>query len=123
MDVGGTFMETVNSMKDITLFAPSNEAWNDPGVQNIMRDKAKMRDILNMHIVRDRMNIERIRQGTQNSVKTQVKMPFFSFILWFIDFHGWFSCNFCYRFPNCRLLSMDEVCFSMCSQIAMAIKR
>lgn len=37
MDVGGEFMQTVNSMKDITLFAPSNEAWNDPTVQNIIR--------------------------------------------------------------------------------------
>lgn len=37
MDVGGEFMQTVNSMKDITLFAPSNEAWNDPIVQNIIR--------------------------------------------------------------------------------------
>lgn len=37
MDVGGEFMETVNSMKDITLFAPSNEAWKDPMVQNIIR--------------------------------------------------------------------------------------
>lgn len=37
MDYGGEFMQTVNSMKDITLFAPSNEAWNDPMVQNIIR--------------------------------------------------------------------------------------
>lgn len=37
MDVGGEFMQTVNSMKDITLFAPSNEAWSDPMVQNIIR--------------------------------------------------------------------------------------
>lgn len=37
MDYGGEFMQTVNSMKDITLFAPSNEAWNDPMVQNILR--------------------------------------------------------------------------------------
>lgn len=37
MDYGGEFMQTVNSMKDITLFAPSNDAWNDPMVQNIIR--------------------------------------------------------------------------------------
>lgn len=37
MDFGGEFMQTVNSMKDITLFAPSNEAWNDPVVQNVIR--------------------------------------------------------------------------------------
>lgn len=37
MDVGGEFMQTVNTLKDLTLFAPSNEAWNDPVVQNIIR--------------------------------------------------------------------------------------
>lgn len=35
MDYGGEFMETINNMKDVTLFAPSNEAWNDPNLENI----------------------------------------------------------------------------------------
>lgn len=36
MDVGGEFMQTINSMRDVTLFAPSNEAWNRPEVRNII---------------------------------------------------------------------------------------
>lgn len=36
MDVGGEFMQTINSMHDVTLFAPSNEAWNRPEVRNII---------------------------------------------------------------------------------------
>lgn len=63
-------MQRVNSMKDITLFAPTNEAWNDPVVQNIIRDKARMRDILNLHVVKNRMNIESIRQGNIHTVNT-----------------------------------------------------
>lgn len=70
MDVGGEFMQRVNSMKDITLFAPTNEAWSDPVVQNIIRDKGRMRDILNLHVVRNRMNIESIRQGNTHTVST-----------------------------------------------------
>lgn len=68
MDVGGEFMQTVNKMNDITLFAPSNEAWNDPMVQNIIRDRNRMRDILNLHLVRDRLNTERIRQGNTHTI-------------------------------------------------------
>lgn len=36
MDRGRDFMTKVNQMKDITIFAPSNEAWNDPAVINIL---------------------------------------------------------------------------------------
>lgn len=36
MDMGGDFMQTINSMKDVTLFAPSNDAWNETGVRNIL---------------------------------------------------------------------------------------
>ncbi|KAJ6637756.1 Fasciclin-1 [Pseudolycoriella hygida] len=68
MDFGGEFMQKVNSMKDVTLFAPSNEAWNDPNLLNIIRNKEKMKEILNLHIVRDRLNTERMRQTNPNVI-------------------------------------------------------
>lgn len=37
MDVGNDFLRNVNSLKDVTIFAPSNEAWNSLIVQNIIR--------------------------------------------------------------------------------------
>jgi len=37
MDVGGEFMLNINRMRDVTLFAPSNEAWSDPNLNNIIR--------------------------------------------------------------------------------------
>jgi hypothetical protein len=36
MDVGGEFMKTINQMRDVTLFAPNNDAWNQPGVRNVL---------------------------------------------------------------------------------------
>lgn len=39
MDLGATnqFLKELTVAKDITLFAPSNEAWKEPSVQNIIR--------------------------------------------------------------------------------------
>lgn len=39
MDLGANnqFLNELTLAKDITLFAPSNEAWNDISVQNILR--------------------------------------------------------------------------------------
>lgn len=34
------------------------------------RNKEKMKEILNLHIVRDRLNTERMRQATPNVVST-----------------------------------------------------
>lgn len=68
MDSGGEFMRTVNELKDVTLFAPSNEAWNDPGVRSILQDKRKMASILNLHLVRYRVNVERLQQDSRQNV-------------------------------------------------------
>jgi hypothetical protein len=38
MDYGGEFMQTINNLKGpVTLFAPSNEAWSHPTLNNIIR--------------------------------------------------------------------------------------
>lgn len=41
----------------------------------LYRDRNRMRDILNLHLVRDRLNTERIRQGNLHTVS---KIIFFS---------------------------------------------
>ncbi|CRK94485.1 CLUMA_CG007991, isoform A, partial [Clunio marinus] len=68
MDVGGEFMTTINSMRDVTLFAPSNEAWNRPEVRNIIGNKQKMREILNLHLVNERLNSDKIRANNNNQI-------------------------------------------------------
>lgn len=68
MDSGGEFMRTVNEMRDVTLLAPSNEAWNDAGVRSILQDKQKMARILNLHLMRSRVNVEHLQQESRRGV-------------------------------------------------------
>ncbi|XP_077294817.1 fasciclin 1 Fas1 domain-containing isoform X2 [Arctopsyche grandis] len=60
MDLGGDFMQTMTRMRDLTLFAPSNEAWKDPTLNNIIRNKEKLQEILNLHVVRERLPLNKI---------------------------------------------------------------
>uniref|UniRef100_A0A1B0EZU3 FAS1 domain-containing protein n=1 Tax=Lutzomyia longipalpis TaxID=7200 RepID=A0A1B0EZU3_LUTLO len=55
-------------MKDVTLFAPSNEAWSDSNLNNIIRNRERMREILNLHIVRDRLNTDKIKTNNLNQI-------------------------------------------------------
>ncbi|XP_037921573.1 fasciclin-1 isoform X4 [Hermetia illucens] len=68
MDSGGQFMEIINNLTDVTILAPSNAAWMDSTVYNVIGNKTKMKEILNLHIIRDRLNIEKIRQRNQNAI-------------------------------------------------------
>ncbi|CAH1730246.1 unnamed protein product [Chironomus riparius] len=81
MDVGGEFMQAINSMRDVTLFAPSNEAWNRPEVRNILANKQKMREILNLHLVSERYSAEKIRSNNNQiiQVPTNVDKKFLYF--------------------------------------------
>lgn len=84
--------------KDITLFAPSNEAWSEYSVQNIIRsahfpyifliylfilydklnkysyykifyrNSQKLKEILNLHLVRERLPMDAIIHNNLNQV-------------------------------------------------------
>ncbi|KAK0079745.1 hypothetical protein PV325_000871 [Microctonus aethiopoides] len=60
-DYGGNFMETIMRQQDITLFAPSNAAWNEEGVRHILQDKERFKEILNLHFVRERLPLDKIK--------------------------------------------------------------
>ncbi|XP_064549349.1 fasciclin-1 isoform X4 [Drosophila montana] len=68
MDAGGAVLEGINNLSEVTILAPSNEAWNVSSIDNIIRDRKKMTDILNMHIIKDRLNVEKIRQKNANMI-------------------------------------------------------
>ncbi|KRF83544.1 fasciclin-1 isoform X5 [Drosophila novamexicana] len=68
MDAGGAVLEGINNLSEVTILAPSNEAWNISSIDNIIRDRKKMTDILNMHIIKDRLNVEKIRQKNANMI-------------------------------------------------------
>lgn len=55
----------MNSMKgqpNITLFAPSNAAWEVPEVKEVLKDSKRIGDILNLHLVREPLPMELIKQ-------------------------------------------------------------
>lgn len=67
-DFDPEFVTRMKHMKDLTVFAPSNEAWNDPNLQNIIRNRHRMAEVLNLHLVRDRLNTEKIKNNNVNQV-------------------------------------------------------
>ncbi|XP_052749257.1 fasciclin-1 [Galleria mellonella] len=70
LDLGANnqFFKELTIAKDITLFAPSNEAWNEYSVQNIIRNHQKLMDILNLHLVRDRLPMDAIIHNNMNQI-------------------------------------------------------
>ncbi|XP_023170236.2 fasciclin-1 isoform X4 [Drosophila hydei] len=68
MDAGGAVLDGINNLSEVTILAPSNEAWNTSSIDNIIRDRQRMSDILNMHIIKERLNVEKIRQKNANMI-------------------------------------------------------
>ncbi|CAH2071330.1 unnamed protein product, partial [Iphiclides podalirius] len=70
LDLGehNQFLNELTLAKDITLFAPSNEAWNENSVQNIIRNHQRLREILNLHLVRERLPLDAIIHNNMNQL-------------------------------------------------------
>lgn len=71
-DFGDEIMTSINHLSDVTLFAPSNEALNEPGVKQMLQDKNRMKEILKLHYVKERLTLEKIRDKSVSQVS-----PFF----------------------------------------------
>nr|XP_018899589.1 PREDICTED: fasciclin-1 isoform X3 [Bemisia tabaci] len=70
-DAQPEFMDHLTRMKELTLLAPSNNAWRDPAVNNILRNKTKLQEILYLHLVPSRLSVERIQDmANQQQVNT-----------------------------------------------------
>lgn len=67
-DFGGDILGTINNLRDVTLFVPSNAALEQPGVRQILQDKRRVKEILNLHYVKERLTIERIRDTNSGQV-------------------------------------------------------
>jgi len=37
MDNGGAVLDDINSLSEVTILAPSNEAWNSSNINNVLR--------------------------------------------------------------------------------------
>ncbi|GFG33414.1 hypothetical protein Cfor_04085, partial [Coptotermes formosanus] len=69
-DEGGDFMQEITRMRDLTLFAPSNLAWSAANIDNLY-NRERLREILNLHLVHQRLTVEKIRDENIH----QVYMP------------------------------------------------
>uniref|UniRef100_A0ABD2VU11 FAS1 domain-containing protein n=1 Tax=Trichogramma kaykai TaxID=54128 RepID=A0ABD2VU11_9HYME len=63
-DQGDEFMRQASRYSNITLFAPRNAAWDEPGVKQILQDKKRVKELLNLHYVRDYLPLEVIERRT-----------------------------------------------------------
>lgn len=66
-DEGGEFMAEITKMRDLTLFAPSNLAWATANIDTVYKPE-KLREILNLHLVNERLTIERIMEENINQI-------------------------------------------------------
>lgn len=67
-DYAPDFFKTMANLQQMTLFAPSNEALSHPIVGNFIRNRDKLREILNLHLVRDSVTTDKIRKNNQNQI-------------------------------------------------------
>ncbi|KAK1134518.1 hypothetical protein K0M31_007299 [Melipona bicolor] len=69
-DFGGEIMSTISHLRDVTLFAPSNAALEEPGVQKILQNKERVKEILNLHYVKERLPLDKIKNKSVSQVPT-----------------------------------------------------
>lgn len=67
-DFGGEIMSTISHLRDVTLFAPSNAALEEPGVQKILQNKERVKEILNLHYVKERLPLDKIKNKSVSQV-------------------------------------------------------
>lgn len=66
--VGKDFLRAIDKTQKITLFAPSNEAWDDGNLKNLLSDP-KFKDILDMHlVVENKLSLNNIEENNKNHV-------------------------------------------------------
>jgi uncharacterized surface protein with fasciclin (FAS1) repeats len=79
-DEGGDFMHEITRSGDVTLFAPSNQAWSTANIDNLY-NREKLREILNLHLVRERLTVERIRDENKEQVCVPLNVDCTIFLL------------------------------------------
>lgn len=67
-DFGDDIMNSINHLRDVTLFAPSNAALEEPGVKQILQDKKRVKEILNLHYVKERLTLDNIKDKSVTQV-------------------------------------------------------
>ncbi|XP_016840749.1 fasciclin-1 isoform X3 [Nasonia vitripennis] len=63
-DQGDEFMKSVSRLSNVTLFAPRNAAWEEPGVKQILQDKNRVKQLLDLHYVKEYLPLDVIERKT-----------------------------------------------------------
>ncbi|KAM0731398.1 Fasciclin-1 [Formica fusca] len=69
-DFGDDIMNTISYLREVTLFAPSNEALEEPGVKQMLQDKKRIREILKLHYVKQKLTLDNIKDKSVSQVAT-----------------------------------------------------
>jgi len=82
MNSGGDFLEKLTAMPNVTLFAPSNAAFNDQSIQSYLTNRTYIRSLLDLHIVNRRLSIDDIVAESIDKVcNTVEKFYTFNFLV------------------------------------------
>ncbi|XP_043251597.1 fasciclin-1 isoform X3 [Colletes gigas] len=73
-DFGDEIMSTISHLRDVTLFAPSNAAFEEPGVQQILQDSERVKEILNLHCVKERLPLDKIKNKSVSQKSSSGKL-------------------------------------------------
>jgi uncharacterized surface protein with fasciclin (FAS1) repeats len=79
-DEGGDFLNEITRSGDVTLFAPSNQAWSTANIDKLYNPE-KLREILNLHLVHERLTIEKIREENKEQVCVPLNVDCAIFLL------------------------------------------
>lgn len=55
------FLATIMRYPNLTIFAPTNAAWNEEGVKDIRQDKKRLREIMDLHVVKELLPLDVIK--------------------------------------------------------------
>lgn len=72
MNSGGDFLEQLGATPNVTLFAPSNAAFNDQSIQSYLTNRTYIRSLLNLHVVDRRLTIDDIVAESIDKVCTMI---------------------------------------------------
>lgn len=69
-EIGEKFLRYIATAKDITLFAPSNSAWDDGNLKNIVRRGNDFEELLKLHVVPNKvLFMDDILRNNQDHVR------------------------------------------------------
>ncbi|XP_011641357.1 fasciclin-1 isoform X2 [Pogonomyrmex barbatus] len=77
-DFGDEIMSSISHLNDVTLFAPSNDALEEPGVKQMLQDKNRMKEILKLHYVKERLTLDKIKDKSQVQTAADKKKLYFN---------------------------------------------